>query len=471
MLNLSVDQGQLISGLIARHGLAGMWVFWSGWLSIFVVPIVFAPLWKKLNFKTDNEFLLFRYPGKAGQVLHAFRSVYVGFLVVSLSISFHLLGFSRILEVYFDLSQTASVFLSGIVLACFALKNVLDLKIKTDSFHALTYLLSFILVFLVVLKAANGWNGIFNYFELHPEKKTVFPSKDSSSQFSFLVILLVQWWSVYLFDGGGAETSRFIAVDESKNVVRAALFPVFIAFIKGLMMVILVLFILGMNQTSENPELNFIERIFQLVPKEINGIVLIGFLGVFISTSESLLNWGASFITVDVYQKYFNKNATEKNERAFAFTLMVLMSFCATFFALSMENLESLVKLTFSIAAGVAPVYILRWVWYKINAWTQLSAMIASAVFTLFYPYLHSRLPLSQFPMEESRILVVTLLTIMVWILVTLITKSDHEDIIRNKMLSVIESKAIFVKRFLLAMLLGLLFLIVVISIYTFLFK
>jgi Na+/proline symporter len=76
MLYLSVEQGQFLTGLIAQHGMKGIWLVWGSWIGAFVVPIVFAPLWQKLDFITDNQFLLFRFPGKSGRILHLFRAIY-----------------------------------------------------------------------------------------------------------------------------------------------------------------------------------------------------------------------------------------------------------------------------------------------------------------------------------------------------------------------------------------------------------
>ena len=113
MLFLSVDQGQLISGIISEHGMQGMWMVWAGNLGVFVVPLVFAPLWHKLNLATDNQFILFRFPGKAGAWLHRFRAIYVGGLVVTLAVSFHLIGFARVIQVFYGLSPVQSTCIGG----------------------------------------------------------------------------------------------------------------------------------------------------------------------------------------------------------------------------------------------------------------------------------------------------------------------------------------------------------------------
>jgi Na+/proline symporter len=140
---------------------------------------------------------------------------------------------------------------------------------------------------------------------------------------------------------------------------------------------------------------------------------------------------------------------------------MVALSLLSMFFALKIDSLQNLVKITFSIASGVAPVYILRWIWFRINAWSQLSAMLSSAVFTLLYPKIHNLLPVKQFPMEESRVLIVTCITTFVWLSVTFLTK-NQSDKVRLNMMSILESRKLFVKRFSLSLLFGFLLLILI---------
>ena len=152
MLFLSVDQGQLISGIISAHGMQGMWMVWAGNLGVFVVPLVFAPLWHKLNLATDNQFILFRFPGKAGVWLHRFRALYVGGLVVTLAVSFHLIGFARVIQVFYGISPVQSTCIGGGIMLLFAIKNVLDIKLKLDVLHTVVFIISFLAIFFVVGK-------------------------------------------------------------------------------------------------------------------------------------------------------------------------------------------------------------------------------------------------------------------------------------------------------------------------------
>lgn len=457
MLNLSVDQGQLLTGIIADHGMQGMWMIWVGWLGAFVVPIVFAPLWQKLDFITDNQFLLFRFQGKSGKILHLFRALYVGGAVVSLLLCFHLLGFARVIQIYFHLSQSTAILTTGLILCLFALKNIFDLKLKMDVFHAVIYFVSFAILFYSFWTSSEGWNDLFSFFKEHPEKKNLLPSKsDSNGWFSLIVFLGVQWWSSYLFDGGGPEMARYTAVKGKTKAILTGVFPMVISFLLGFLLLGQIFLILESSNSTENNEIFFVERVFGVVSPSLKPIILLGFFGMFITTAESLMSWGASFLTLDAYKQYLNPHSTRGNVRLVSFCSMLALSMLATILAMQIDSLQSLVKITFSIAAGVAPVYILRWIWFRINAWSQLSAMLSSAVFTLIYPEIHAMLPLNRFPMEESRVLIVTFLTTITWLAVTFLSPNQSAEV-RLLLMPIIGSRRGFVKKFLLALSLGIL--------------
>ncbi len=462
MYYLSVDQGQFLTGLIAEHGMKGLWLVWAGWIGTFVIPIVFAPLWQKMDFITDNQFLLFRYPGRSGRILYVFRAIYVGGLVVSLSLCFHVLGFARVLQTYFNVKSETAILITGLVLCIYSLKNIFELKLKMDALHATIYLISLVIIFSSMWQASIGWEGLYSFFETQPEKRALLPdASDSNSWFMLFVFIGVQWWSCYLFDGGGPEMARFTAVNGKKNAILTGLLPIGISVILSFFIVGHILLLLGMSSVTDNHEIQYVRSVFQVLPEVLKPLVFLGFFGMFISTAESLMNWGASFLTMDAYKHYLNPNASEKNIRIISFVTMVGLSLLAMVFALQVDSLQSLIKITFSIAAGVAPVYILRWIWFRINAWSQLSAMLSSAFFTLIYPKTHDFLPLRNLPLEESRIVIVTILTTLVWLLVTYSTENQRDEV-RIKMLPIIESKNTFIKRFVIALGLGLVLLLVI---------
>ncbi len=254
--------------------------------------------------------------------------------------------------------------------------------------------------------------------------------------------------------------ARYTAVKDKKNALLSGLVPIGISFILSFFIIGHILLVLGLSSENGNQEIQYVEQVFGVVPEAFKSIVLLGFFGMFITTAESLMNWGASFLTLDAYKMYIQPKASEKRIRVVSFAAMLLLSLLSLVFAWQIESLQSLVKITFSMAAGVAPVYILRWIWFRINAWSQLAAMISSALFTLLYPGLHEFTPFKDFPMEESRVLAVTILTTFIWLVVTFITPNQQAEV-RLQMMPILESRKVFVKRFAIALILGLIFLVI----------
>jgi Na+/proline symporter len=177
------------------------------------------------------------------------------------------------------------------------------------------------------------------------------------------------------------------------------------------------------------------------------------------------MNWGASFLTVDFYKGYMVKNQSPKHYARFSFFMMVSLSALSIIAAFYIDSLETLIKITFSISAGVAPVFALRWFWLRINAWSQLSAMLSSGVYTLtFYIFLQGRYEefFNQSVLQpyEWRMILVTILTTITWVAVTLLTpKDDAQTLERFK--KVLPTKNEILKSFAIAFLVGLLVLFV----------
>ncbi|MEN9998774.1 MAG: hypothetical protein RI922_1764 [Bacteroidota bacterium] len=460
MYYVSVEQGQVITGILEEKGFWGLWVFWPSILGALVVPIVIAPLWEKLDFITDNQFILFRYFGKPARLLHQFRSIYVGGFVVAFLLSFHILAFSHVIESYFFISHTFSVWLTGTFLILFALRNAYDLKIQTDAFHALLYFLSLVIAFYFLVHYSGGWNSSLQLYKSTGWSKTaLLPPTDQPNEWGlFFVFLGLQWWSAQLFDGGGPEMSRFTATKGRWNVIRAAILPVLLYMILSILILMMAVMTISL-QSSYSSEKGFIEMIFKVVPTEWEPLVFIGFFAMFITSSESLMNWGGSFLSIDLYKTYVFPTKSNQHYAFISFLSMVILCFLATIIAQYSSSLKYLILIVFSISAGVAPVYILRWFWLKITAWTQLSAMIASSVFTLLFEILKLRNPTlfnsTYYDAYAIQLLLVTLLTTAVWLSVSFIVKCENNQNFIEFQNNNYPSRDYLVKQLVLAFVLG----------------
>ncbi len=406
------------------------------------MPILFAPLWSKLGFVTDNQFLLFRFSGKSAKTLFNFRAIYLGVIIVPFLLSFQLLAFKNVLIAYFGLNQPVALFITGSILALFALKNALEHKLKTDIFHAIIYFSSLIFGVIILLQLGGGWAKVLNNFEiLYPKKLNLLPNfSNESFRLEFFTYLFILWWSAQMFDGSGAEMQRFAAVKGKLNVIKAALSPLLLRqmfFILVIMIVITGMVIDATVLKTNNSEASFIYFFTNHLPAGFKGLSLIGFFVAFITTAEALLNWGASLLVVDVYKKNTD-NKTEKHYTIISLFVMLAMVMFALLFAFYNHSLYGMLQFFLSISAGVAPVFILRWIWLRINAWSQLSAMVSS----LTYTYLFKFIPIDWMGLfglydKTARLLIVTILTTATWLLVTFITPKDDKKTLLNFRLKV----------------------------------
>ncbi|NPA45467.1 MAG: hypothetical protein GXO49_08030 [Chlorobi bacterium] len=460
MLYASVDKSQLYSGIIAEKGIWGLWILWVSMISVAVVPLVFAPLWAKLNFITDNQFILFRFSGQGARILHQFRAVYVGGLVVSFILSFQTIAFSRILQVYYNISLEKSILITGGLLSLFSLKNSFANKFKNDIFHSILYFLSLGISFYFLYKNSGGLTHAINQIKINsPNTLFVLPPKDNTSLwYSLFVYLGIQWWSSSTFDGGGPEMSRYTATGTRLGAIKTGLAHLILELPVIGILIIMSLLSFAKSNFANNGELEFVKSVFETTPKSFSTIILLGFFALFITSSESILNWGASFLTVDFYKKHLVKNKTEKHYIFISFLSMLVLSFLSMIIALYINSLDLLIKIIFSISAGVAPVFILRWFWMRINAWSQISAMISSGIYTLLFfvfeyynPSFFNDLTLQG---HEWRIIIVTILTSITWIIITFFTKKDDKETI-NKFFKILPPKHEIIKSFILALLIG----------------
>jgi Na+/proline symporter len=459
MLQVSIEQGQIYTGILEEKGLWGLWLFFPGMISAAIVPLVFAPIWSKLDFITDNQLILFRFSGKGARFLHQFRSIYVGGLVVSFLLGFHVLAFSRILVIYYGFNPQKAIYITGIILIIFALKNSLQLKLKLDVFHSIIYFVSLSLIFYYLYSAAGGWeNTLTKFNNENSDKSNLFPPIGLTQEWNLLFVFLgIQWWSAQLFDGGGPEMSRFTATKGKWNVIKASITPIILQLFLSILVIMLSVMTISMQHTSGS-EAGFIKGIFKAVPEWIAPFCVVGFFAIFITTAESLMNWGASFLVVDLYKTYLQKNKTESHYTKISFGSMAILSAVALIIALNVSNLQDLIKVIFSISAGVAPIYILRWFWLRINAWSQLSAMLTSGICTLifhlyvsFYPDSFLLSPLNAYSWQ---LIFVTITTTIVWITVMFLTAPD-DSFKLSKFRSILPPKKQLLKSFSLALLIG----------------
>ncbi len=431
-INLSISAPMLLSGIFHREGISGMWFLWSGYLISGIVPFVFAPLWAKINFITDNQFTLLRFSGRSAVYLHLFRAFYVGFFIVTFVLSFQVLAAVKFVHYFVDLRQEYVYAGLGALLVLLSVQNRLSVNIRLDVTQVLFIFLVFIMISFVIFVNYDIEISLEKINHQNPETLRFLPG----SMLPLILYFAVQSWSVNTFDGSGIEAQRFFSNKNKKKVWMIAATAVLL----GVLFKLLICYILIAGKANFNDpkiadeEMLIVHYLKQLVSPWFLPVIFISFLAMFVSTFSGILNWGASFLSVDFYKTYINEEADDLKMKRVSVLSMFLITAASLLCAYFSERLDVLIKLLFNISAGVAPVFVLRWFWMRINAWTQLSAMISSLIYTVVYLLVVSG---SSFEANmisstglndyELKLIVLTFATCTTWLTVMFLTPKDDE--------------------------------------------
>ena len=427
-LTISLDQIQVSVELIQTHGPLGLWIFWISLTTVFVVPIAFGPVWSKLGYPTDNHLLLIRYEGLGARMLFWFRSSYIGLLIVPIFIAFHGIAAQQMLASVFDLSLFASLAGVASMLLFITWKNNMRIKLPMDGWYAVVFTVALAYLFF------HLW--LDDPSALRVQQSDLLPWTGDTNQLHFMMtIFFVQWWSASLFDGSGPEMARYTSVSERSRIWLTGVLP---AVHRVLIFAVLSMIALMIAHRCEQNGTGIYQELLSGQGELGKAILLFIFLIMFVGQSESLMNWGGGLL-VEAYDRTTHEtNSKAQHTWRTGFVAMLLISCSALAIMFSFKRIEHLLGYFLSISAGVAPVFILRWIWNRISAWSQLTAMLGSAAFTITYPIVDPYLRvLGAFRYDDRRLIFVTFATTASWIFITWI--APHKT--QNALLSATERK------------------------------
>ena len=434
----------MMMGVLVDKGYSGTWVLHSKLLLAGIAPIVFAPLWAKLRFMTDNQFILFRFSGRGATILHQFRAVYVGFFVVIFLVSFGMIGLNKLWPLLLSVSYEQAQGLTFLLLALAITKNAFKQKVRTDAINAVLYLITPLIGCVFILQKFGGVNQVLARLQAEfPEKVALVPNASSvmggESLSNFLVFVLVQWWSVNILDSSGIEAQRYMSTRNGWAAFRAAFLPVLVIAVMSIF-VGLIQDALLLQHLTQNPaadtEAMYLESFISYLPPGFRALAVLAFLMGFVTTIEAFLNWGASLLVVDAYRTYWQPQRTDAHYRWITYLAMYLILGASALVVLYNDYMLGIQKFIFSISAGVGPVFVLRWFWWRVNAWAQLSAMLGSLVLTLTFNFSYEHWTIFQDLIQSAqtslqldyyplKLTILTMLVTLLWITVMYLTPPD----------------------------------------------
>ena len=427
---------QLICAALAKGQLSDMWLYWSAIIGSSFSVSFFAHLWRKVPVKTENEFLFFRYSGKGAKVLHIFRSLYLGLLIIPFLISFSVLAFSKIVCFIIGIELRVAIILATLLLVLLTFFNSLKSRIRIDFVLFIVFMTLFCIITACLFEHTGGLSHLASTVQSSKINFNIVPSIGSKTFNSFIVFILVQWWSASILDYPDMNGQKLMAANSSKDLVKSVFLPSL-----SVVLFRVVLFTLpflavcyGFTNGIADSELAFTNLFVKVLPSWMLVLVVLLFLIPFISLAQNMQNWGGSLLIENFYKHAINPLVSDEKVKIMGIVAMIYIVVVAGCISIYAENLVGITKYLFAVTAGVGPVFMLRWYWWRINAWSQLSAMLAALIYPPFLDWFYDNNKVihelligleHHFNIEyyPIKIIILTLAVCFTWLAVTFLTE------------------------------------------------
>ena len=452
----STDTPNLVTDIVRSNGVSGNWVWWAFLITGLLTVFVYAKLWRKSNVSTDLEFYELRYGGKPAKFLRKFRAIYLGIIFNVITMSAVTLAAIKIGGIMLGLEPWQTVITAGLVTVTFSAIGGFKGVVYTD------VILFFVAMggaigaafYLVNLPEVGGIEALLSNENVSGKISILPDFSDTNALIALLIIpLAVQWWSSWYPGaepgGGGYIAQRMFAAKNENHAIGATFFFNIMHYALRPWPWILV----ALASLVVFPDLDSIQQAFPNItedklgndlaypamltklPTGLLGLVLASLISAYMSTISTQLNWGSSYIVYDFYQTQINPSASQKQLVAVGRISTVLLMVLSTLLALLLQNAMQLFNLLLVFGAGTGLIFILRWFWWRINAWSEITAMVASGLIslTLTIPSIKATLfgidgvmpSWAEFPF-------VVAVTTILWLLITFITPSEDESVLRS---------------------------------------
>ena len=447
----STDTPNLVTDIVRQNGVSGNWVWWIFLLTGLLTVFVYAKLWRRSGVNTDMEFYDLRYSGTAGKFLRGFRSIYLGIIFNVLAMAGVTLAAIKIGAIMLDISAIETVLYAGGVTLVFSTVGGFRGVVYTDFILFFTAMAGSIgaAYYLINLPDVGGITGILSN-EVVSSKVSIFPDlSDKELLWTLLIIpLAVQWWSSWYPGaepgGGGYIAQRMLAAKNENHSLGATLFFNIMHYSLRPWPWILV----ALASLIIFPDLDSIRETFPnvgedkighdlaypamltLLPSGLLGLVLASLVSAYMSTISTHLNWGSSYVVNDFYKSLIGKDATERKLVNVGRISVVFLMIISSLIALVLNNALQLFQIILMFGAGTGSIFILRWFWWRINAWSEIAAMICSGIVSVLFEFS----PIGDLIFNENFIQpyfkfpLVVLITTFVWVTVTFMTKPDDDE-------------------------------------------
>ena len=438
----STDTPNLVTDLVRQNGVSGNWSWWAFLLTGMLTVFVYAKLWHRSGVLTDIEFYELRYSGKAAAFLRGFRALYLGLVFNVLVMGTVSLAAVKFGEIVLGWPGWVTLSIACSITLAYSTLGGLKAVIMTDFIQFFLAMVGSIwaMFYILGLPQVGGLSQLISHSNV-VDKLSILPNLSDPNVWIpvMLVPLAVQWWASYYPGaepgGGGYIAQRMFSAKDEENAVAATfLFNIAHYALRPWPWILIAL-----SSLVIFPELSDIQEAFpnlpadklghdvaypamlSLLPSGLLGLVAASLIAAFMSTMSTQLNLGASYLVNDFYHRFIKPNASDKDLVRVGRIFTVLSIFLGAGLGLLLTSAGQAFTLLLMIGAGTGLIYILRWFWWRINAYTEIVAMISSLVIAAYFNFGNSALE------EWEKIVFGAILTTLVWIVATFVTPPDDE--------------------------------------------
>jgi len=446
----AADTPLAVTGLVARNGIAGNWIWWSMAFSGMLTVFFYSRLWRRAGVLTDVEFAELRYSGRPARFLRGFRAFYLGLPINLVIMGWVNLALVKILMLVLGVTKIQALLLTiGVMFLTAAISTLAGLwgVLVTDMFQFVLVMGMVIVLAVFAVHNIGGMSGLVD--SIHSIEKSggaegsvlsFIPDLHSAWMplITFLVYIAVNWWASWYPGaepgGGGFIAQRILSAKDEKHSLLATLwFNIAHYALRPwpwiLVALVAVVRFHGDPGFAADPESGYIRILITDLPASLRGLMIAGFFAAYMSTIATELNWGASYLMNDLYRRFLVRRRSERHyvvaSQLTTMSLMILSAVVSFF----MESIADAWKFIIAVGAGTGLVYLLRWFWWRINAWSEVAAMTAAFVTSIT---LQVGFGLSESePREFAYLLLITVaVTTVVWLAATFLTKPEPKEVL-----------------------------------------
>jgi Na+/proline symporter len=435
----AADTPLVVTGLVAKNGIAGNWIWWSFLMSGMLTVFFYARLWRRAGVMTDIEFAEIRYSGKPAAFLRGFRAVYLGIFINCIILGWVNLAMVKILGLIFGIGKfEALLIVLGLIALTSAISTLSGLwgVLVTDMVQFVIKMGMVIVLAVFAVHAVGGIEAMKTKLITsgRGEALNLIPDLHSAwmPMITFLVYISLNWWATWYPGaepgGGGYVAQRmFSAKDERHSMLATLWFNIAHYAIRPWPWILVALASLILFPGLADPETGYIRVLIDYLPPSLRGLMIAAFAAAYMSTIATQLNWGASYLINDFWRRFVKRDATDQyyvTASKFATVLLTLISAVVTFY---MGSIGGAWKVLIVTGAGTGGVLLLRWYWWRINAWSEVSAMISAFVVSVMLQ-LAFGFNTDQ-PKQFALVMIATVgITTIVWLAVTYLTAPEPNE-------------------------------------------